>query len=270
MKYGICNEIFKGWRWEKTVGYIAGLGYDGVEIAPFTFANSVNKLTAGTRRKIRKIPEKAGLEIIGLHWLLTSPPGLSISSPDRNLREKTARYIIKLVDFCADIGGKIMVFGSPKQRSIEPPVKYSDVYNYAIDTFSVVVSQAERQGIIICLEPLPRNETNFINTAEEALGLIRDIKSPNFQLHLDVKAMSDEQKPIPAIIKSARKHLVHMHANDPNLLGPGFGDVDYKPIKKALAEIEYKRYLSVEVFLTGPGPEIIARKSMEYLKSIFG
>ena len=85
-----------------------------------------------------------------------------------------------------------------------------------------------------------------------------------------MKAMSDEEKSIPEIIAAGREHLVHFHANDPNLRGPGFGKVQYEPIRTALEEIGYNGYVSVEVFDFSPNAEVIAEKSIKYLKGIFG
>jgi len=269
MKFGICNEMFKDWEWKEIVDYVAKVGYEGVEIAPFTFAEDVKEISAVKRAEILSLAEQNNLEIIGLHWLLASPKGLSISSPDKDIREKTTKYLKDLIIFCADLKGKLMIFGSPKQRDIFPSSTYEETYNYAKEVFLKILPLAKEKNVTIALEPLTKKETNFINTAEDALKMIKEVNHPNFKLHLDVKAMSGEEKPIPEIIESAQNYLVHFHANDPNLLGPGFGEVDYQPIKESLKKIDYNEYLSVEVFDFSPGPETIAKKSIEYLKKIF-
>ncbi len=269
MKFGICNEMFKDWEWKEIVDYVAKVGYEGIEIAPFTFAEDINEISAVKRAEILSAAEQNDIEIIGLHWLLASPKGLSISSPEKDIREKTIKYLKDLIIFCADLNGKLMVFGSPKQRDIFPSSSYEETYNYVRDGFLKILPLAKEKNVTIALEPLTKKETNFITTAEDALRMIKEINQPNFKLHLDVKAMSGEEKTIPEIIESAKDYLVHFHANDPNLLGPGFGEVDYQPIKESLKKIDYNEYLSVEVFDFSPGPESIAKKSIEYLKKIF-
>ena len=119
------------------------------------------------------------------------------------------------------------------------------------------------------MEPLAPVETDFINTAADAIRFTEQFRSPNFQIILDVKAMCSESKPIPQIIRESWPHFAHFHANDKNLKGPGFGDVDFKPIAAALKEVGYNGFVSVEVFKFEEGPEVIAGKSIQYLKHIF-
>lgn len=269
MKFAICNEIFKGWRLDKVFSYVAGLGYNAIEIAPFTLANSVTEITAAERKQIRETAKSKGVEIAGIHWVLVKPEGLYINHPDSAIRQRTSSYLGNLVDFCADVGGRRMVVGSPKQRNIVEGVSAEQARRWAAETFKNAVARAEQREVTICLEPLSHAETNFINTAAEAIEFVRPFGSPRFQIILDVKAMCSESKPIPQIIRGAWPHFAHFHANDPNLKGPGFGEVDFKPIAVALKQVGYDGFVSVEVFNFDEGPEVIASKSLEYLKCTF-
>jgi sugar phosphate isomerase/epimerase len=270
MKFCICNEIFQDWKLEDTLAYAARIGYQAVEIAPFTLANSVTDISADERGKIRSSAARHRIEIAGIHWVLVKPEGLYMNHTDASIRERTAQYFSDLVDFCADIGGKIMVVGSPKQRNVLPEVTREQAWTWAVNTFKPATALAEKRGVTICIEPLSPAETNFINTAEEAIKFMRELKSPNFKIILDVKAMSSESKPIPQIIRDSWPHFAHFHANDKNLKGPGFGDVDFTPIAAALKEVGYKGYVSVEVFKFEEGPQAIATRSLEYMKSVWG
>ena len=267
MKLAICNETFRGWEWEPTLECAARLGYDGLEVAPFTLADHAAKITAQQRRDYRNSARKAGVEIIGIHWLLIKPAGLYVTTPDDQLRTLTANYFVDLVRLCADLGGKVMVIGSPKQRNLLPGVTRERAMGYAEEVYGHALPEAERHGVTLAIEPLAPSETDFIRTAADGIELIERINHPNFRLHLDVKAMSgSETEPLPDVIKSSAKHLVHYHANDPNLLGPGMGEVDHRPLVAALKEINYDGYLSVEVFDYSPGPEVIGKKSIHYLR----
>jgi sugar phosphate isomerase/epimerase len=269
MKFAICNEIFQGWKLEDTLAYAARLGYAGVEIAPFTLANSVTDITAGERQRIRAAAARHRIEIAGIHWVLVKPEGLYLNHPDRGLRERTAGYFCDLVDFCADLGGRVIVVGSPKQRNLLPGVSREQAAEWAIETFRQAVARAEQRDVTICFEPLAPAETNFINTAAEALLFVRQLSSSHFQIILDVKAMCSEAKPIPAIIRDSWPHFAHFHANDSNMKGPGFGDVDFRPIAAALKDVGYKGFVSVEVFKFDEGAEAIASRSLDYLQRAF-
>ncbi|HZE98362.1 MAG TPA: sugar phosphate isomerase/epimerase family protein [Planctomycetota bacterium] len=269
MKYAICNETFKDWEWERMLECIAALGYDGVEVAPFTLADKVTDIGDQRRRDLRHAAQRAGVPVVGLHWLLVSPEGLYVTTPDDAVRNRTADYFVDLVRFCADLGGELMVIGSPKQRNLLPGITKERALDYAAEVFSRALPEAARRGVTLAIEPLTPRETTFIHTAADGIELIEKIGHPNFRLHLDVKAMSgSESQPIPDVIKASAKYLHHFHANDPNLLGPGMGEVDHRPIMKALKEIGYKGYISVEVFDYSPGAETIARKSIQYLRQV--
>jgi sugar phosphate isomerase/epimerase len=81
--------------------------------------------------------------------------------------------------------------------------------------------------------------------------------------------MCSEAKPIAQIIRESWPHFAYFHANDKNLKGPGFGEVDFKPIAAALKEVGYDGTVSVEVFKFEDGPEVIATESLEHLKKVF-
>jgi sugar phosphate isomerase/epimerase len=269
MKFAICNEIFREWKLEDVFPYVAKAGYAAVEIAPFTLANSVADISAAERQKIRDEAARSQVEIAGIHWVLVKPEGLYINHSDAGIRARTAKYFRDLVDFCGDLGGKVMVVGSPKQRNVLPDVSPEQAWAWAAECFRDAVKRAEERSVTICFEPLASAETNFINSAAEAIRFVEQFDSPAFKIILDVKAMCAEQKSIPQIIRESWPRFAHFHANDKNLKGPGFGEVDFKPIAAALKGVGYAGYVSVEVFNFDEGPEVIATKSLEYLKRAF-
>ena len=217
MQFGICNEIFKGWKLEDAMSFAAQAGYDAIEIAPFTLANYVTEIPPARRQEIRAQAARAGLVISGIHWVLVQAEGMYLNHPDDAIRARTARYFCDLVDFCADLGGRSIVLGSPKQRQIMDGVAPAQAWAWATDTFRDSVQQAERRGVTLCFEPLAPVETNFINTAAEAIRFTEQFASPNFKIILDVKAMCSEAKPIPQIIRESWPHFAYFHANDKHL-----------------------------------------------------
>ena len=266
MKWAICNELFEGWDFARLVTFLAGLGYDGVELAPFTLAETVDGISAPRRRELRSIAADAGLAIAGLHWLLVNPEGLHLTSPEPAVRHRTIDYLRRLVDLCADLGGEVLVFGSPKQRSALPGVDPTDARRWAVEGFTACGTHAAERGVTFCLEPLPKGLTDLLNTAAEACEMVREIGHPNVRMMLDVKGMSAEGRPLPELIRESRGLYRHIHANDANGKGPGFGAIDFAPILGTLAQERYDGYVSVEVFDFSPDPETIARESLRYMQ----
>ena len=266
MRYAICNETFEGWDHARVCRFLAELGYSGLELAPFTLAPRITDVTADQRRLLRRQAEDAGICIIGLHWLLAKTEGLHITSPDESVRRTTADYLVNLAHACRDLGGDLMVFGSPDQRRIPAGATRAQAADYALDTFSKALSGIADSGVRLCLEPLAATDTDFINSCAEAVALLDRLPHPNFVLHLDVKAMSFESTPIPELIHRYAARTGHFHANDVNRRGPGFGATDFVPIFRALNDTRYSGWVSVEVFDYSPDPETIARESIRYMR----
>jgi sugar phosphate isomerase/epimerase len=270
IKFAICNETFEKWDYKDIVDCVAKTGYDGIELAPFTFADSVKDLSAKQRKEIKTLTEDAGLKITGLHWLLVKPEGLHINHPDSNIRQKTIAYLGDLIDFCADVGGKVMVFGSPKQRQVLPEISREDAWKHTVEAFALLGPKAREREVMICLEALPTSLTNLLNTNAEVRKMVREINQPSIQMMVDVKSMCAETISIPENIRQCKGLFYHFHANDSNMRGPGFGEVDFKPIFAALQEAKYTGYASVEVFDSSIDPRTTATKSLEYMKRCLG
>ncbi len=269
MKFAICNEIFADWSLDDTMAYVARAGYDALEIAPFTMARQVTDVSAAARRHAREQAAHHGIFISGIHWVLAQTEGLHLTCPDNATRQRTGDYLKHLVDFCADLGGRAIVVGSPRQRNLEEGVTYLQGWQRATEVFQAAVGHAAERDVVLCLEPLSPADTNFINTHTEAIGFVGQFGSPHFQIILDVKAMCSMGAPVPQIIRESRGKFAYFHANDENLKGPGFGAVDFVPIAAALREVGYEGVVSVEVFKFEEGPEAIATRSLEYLKKAF-
>ena len=267
MKLALCNEMFEARPMAEIASVAKRLGYDGIEIAPFTLAKSAQDITAEQRKEARRAIEGSGLDVVGLHWLFAGPDGLHMTTPDDTVWRRTRDYLSSLLDLCSDLGGKVLVLGSPKQRSIVDGQTRQGAWKRAVDLLSSVLDKAGQLGLTICLEPLSPAETDFINTVAEGMKMVRQVNHPSLKIHLDVKAMCSEGEPVPDIIRSVKADQIgHFHVNDPNLYGPGMGDVDYGPIAEAIREVGWDKWLSVEVFKYDPDPETIARKSIEYLR----
>lgn len=265
MKYAICNELFQDWPWSKALEVTRQFGYTGWEIAPFTLADGPDEISPIRRQQMADEITRSGVEVVGLHWLLAKTQGYHLTTEDRTVRLKTADYLGKLARLCRDLGGSLMVLGSPLQRNFPPEMTHAQAAANARDVLEQALPQLEANQVQIALEPLGPGEGNFWNHASQAVEVIEQLGSPWIQLHLDVKAMSSEGEAIENVIRQNAKHMIHFHANDPNRLGPGMGEVDFRPIFQALNELKYQGWVSVEVFDYSPGIETIMSESMRHM-----
>lgn len=271
MKFALCNEMFGQVPHDEVFATTRALGYTGIEIAPFTLsdergATDIRQVPASRLREIRQVAEAEGLQVVGLHWLLAKTEGFYLTSPENSVRRQTAEYLSALATACGELGGTIMVLGSPQQRNLLPGVSLDEAEQHAAEVLRAAMPACEASGVTIALEPLGPAEGDFMNTAADGIRLAQMVDSPHCQLHLDVKAMASEAKPVEQVIRESAEWVVHFHANDPNLLGPGMGEVEFAPIFHALDDIDYDGWVSVEVFRYEPSPKEVARQSIEYMR----
>lgn len=266
-RYAICNETFEGWDWEKVCSLCASLGYQGLEVAPFTLAPRIGQVDQTRRKELRSSAERHGLHLFALHWLLAKTEGFQVTSPDPRVRSLTAGYLGELAQACADLGGDRMVFGSPLQRRVPEGFSREKTNELFLDTLRLLQPHLEKTGVTFLLEPLGPAETDYMNTAREAVELLDALNHPLFGLHLDVKAMTADEASPAELIRTHAKRMGHFHANDANRKAPGMGDTDFMPIMKALKDVQYPGYVSIEVFDYTPDPETIAREGLAHLKT---
>lgn len=268
-RYAICNELFESRPFEEAFRYARECGYTGVELAPFTMNKDARAISPEQRTLVRRQMAEADLECVGLHWLLAfTEGGYYLTSADPEVQRRTAAYLGELARLCADLDGKVLVLGSPKQRNLQNGMSHDEGMEHAATVLRAAMPAYDEAGVILAIEPLGPVEGDFLNTADLGVELMRLVDSPACRLHLDVKAMSTEAKPIPQIIRECAAHTVHFHANDPNLLGPGMGEVDFVPIFEALKEVNYDGWISVEVFDYEPGAEVICERSLAYMREV--
>jgi sugar phosphate isomerase/epimerase len=267
MKYAICNETFGDWPLEKALALAHEAGYTGWEVAPFMLTDDISTYSSADRAAYRRQVEQAGFEITGLHWLLAKTTGLHLTSMDADARRRTTEYLCELARLCRDLGGSILVLGSPQQRNVPDGQSMESAMENAAEVIKAAVPEFEKQSVRLAIEPLGREEGNFLNLTSDGRKLQAMIDSPHVQLHLDVKAMSDEPTPTPQIIRDNADAMIHFHANDPNRQGPGMGEVDFVPIFAVLQEIGYTDWVSVEVFDYTPGVERLVTESMQNMRA---
>ena len=275
MKIALCNEVLQPLGFEQQCKLAAQLGYDGLELAPFTLAANPMDIGDAQAKGFARIAEDAGLKIFGLHWLLVAPAGLSISSEDEALRKRTLDVMTRLVELCALMGGSYLVHGSPKQRSTPQGSTKEQAMARVVDVFARIAPVARQHGVTYCIEPLSTRETDAINTVAEAARIVDEVGSPNLRTMIDCSAAGQvETESIPALMdKWIRSgHVAHVQVNDPNRRGPGQGDMRFAPIMRTLARLQaegvYRGIVAVEPFDYVPDGAGCAARSIGYLRGI--
>lgn len=243
----------------------AEIGYQALELAPFTLADLVTDLSVSDRDGIRKDVEDAGLTVAGLHWLLANTPH-RLNVPNSDTRSAAADYLVALVDFCADVGGDILVFGSPAQRDPADGFSLEDGWAWMTEAMRRVGERASERQVSFCTEPLG---TPFISWIDDAIRLVEEVDCPGFRMMVDCKAKAqDDRWSVSDQIRHVHGCFDHVHVNAPNRLGPGMGDQDFDPILKTLVDLKYDGWVSVEAFEFEMAREVVARTSLESMKRI--
>jgi sugar phosphate isomerase/epimerase len=271
MRIALCNEVLADLPLEQQCEYAARLGYDGLEIAPFTLSNSPENISTADAAKIRATVEASGLVVTGLHWLLVKPEGLSLTDPDPTVRARTLAVMTQLVGLCAELGGAVMVHGSPKQRQIAPGETHAIALARLQDALAQIALAAARVGVIYCIEPLSKRETALINTVAEATELVRAIDHPNLRTMIDCSAAGlTETEPVSMLIDRwlPTGLIAHLQVNDPNRRGPGQGEMKFAPILAALKRHDYAGTIAVEPFDYSPDGAGAAAYSAGYLRGL--
>lgn len=269
-RIGLCNEVIADRPFATQCDLAAKLGYDGLEVSPFTLGEEPHRLTANERTALRRAASDAGIVVTGLHYLMRAPAGLSITSRDKAQRERTVGVIRDLCRLAADLGAKVLVHGSPDQRKLEPGFE-AEGRQHAIECFAAAGEAAAENGVVYCIEPLSRRQTDHINTVEEAADIVTAIGNKALCTMIDCSsAAPTEPLSVPDTIRRwlPTGLIAHVHLNDPNRRGPGEGELEFAPIFGALREQNYAGDYGVEPFVYIPDGSTCAARAIGYVRGV--
>lgn len=271
MQISLCNEVLANMTLPQQCECAARLGYDGLEIAPFTLSDSPHEIPGAGVARIRATVESFGLVVTGLHWLLVKPSDLSLTDPDPVVRARTLDVMQRLCNLCAELGGKVMVHGSPGQRLIADGQTHASSLAFLQEALDKVADAAAKAGVLYCIEPLSKTETPLINTLAEAVDLVKAINHPHLRTMLDCSAAGlSETQTIPELLDQwlPTGLVSHLQVNDPNRCGPGQGEMRFAPILAALKRNQYAGGLAVQPFDYVPDGMGAAAYSIGYLRGL--
>ncbi|MBJ3775829.1 sugar phosphate isomerase/epimerase family protein [Acuticoccus mangrovi] len=269
MKLSLCNEVLRDLPFDRQCAFAAAVGFQGLELAPFTLAQNPETLTEAGARAARRALAAEGLECAGLHWLLAAPDGLSITSADAAVRGRTVDLMRRLVAFAAEAGARVMVHGSPRQRELAPGAE-AEGRARAVDAFALAGEAAAAAGVVYAIEPLARRETAFVNTVAEAVAIVKEVASPGLATMIDTCATAFDGGDPAALVAEwlPTGHIAHIHVNDPNRRGPGEGALAFAPTLAALKALDYRGWVSAEPFIYEPDGPATAARAAGYLDGI--
>ena len=271
MRIALCNEVLAPRDFAAQCAFAAAVGYDGLEVAPFTLADDPLALSASRVAGVRRAAADAGVAITGLHWLLVKPEGLSVTSPDRAVRARTIDAMRRLVDLCAALGGRYLVHGSPAQRRTPEGTDLASARARIAEALAAAARSAQDAGVLYLIEPLPRDETDQINTLDEAVALVREVGSPALATMLDAKSAAlSEHTAAPDLLDRWLPQGVirHVQLNDRNRRGPGQGTDRIAPIVAALLRNGYDGDVAVEPFEYVPDGPACAARAAGYVRGL--
>jgi sugar phosphate isomerase/epimerase len=271
VRIALCNEVIAPMPFPRQCEYAAKLGYDGLEIAPYTFSEEPHRLGSAQLAAARAAAQDAGIAITGLHWLLVKPAGLSISTRDDAVRAKTLEVMFALVEQCAELGGRYLVHGSPHQRRIDPGDTREAALARARECFAKVAERAAKAGVLYCIEPLSAEQTPLLNTLAEAAALVDQIGNPAVKTMLDCSAAGRMEKESLAALADRwlpPGKIAHVQLNDRNRRGPGQGEQKFAPLFAALLRHDYQGDIAVEPFDYVPDGPGAAARAIGYVRGI--
>jgi sugar phosphate isomerase/epimerase len=268
MRISLCNEVVRDLEFPAQCALAAALGYDGLEVAPFTLdAEAPHLLPASRRAELRRAAADAGTAITSLHWLLVAPAGLSITTADTATRARTLDVMERLVALAADLGATLLVHGSPGARHVAAE---GDAAR-AEEAMALAGDVAARHGVTYCLEPLDAAQTNWCTTVAEAAAIVNRIGNPALRTMLDTcSAGNGEADSVPALLDRwvPTGLITHVHLNDRNKRAPGQGGDRFGPVLAALHRTGYQGFAAVEPFDYHPDGPTSAARAIGYLRAL--
>jgi len=269
MKYSVCNELFGSMPLPEVCRLARISGFSGVEFAPYTVfgdfsSGDVSRGVAAMRLAL----DAEGLEFAGFHWLLAKPEGLHLASLDSTVKKKSRDHVARLLEAAGEMGGGELILGSPKQRHSLPGQDRTETTKILCGVLAELAPLALACRSEILIEQLSPDQTDVINTMEEAVGCVDSIGAPSIQGMFDFHNAMSEKEPWQALVEKYYPYIHHIHINEVDGRAPGTGTSDYGPCYEILKSRKYDRWVSIEIFEIPEDPAATLSESMSLFKAL--
>jgi D-psicose/D-tagatose/L-ribulose 3-epimerase len=246
LKLAISNIAWQPAEERDVAALLRDEGLRYVEIAPTRIAPDPRSISTSALRAYRDFWSDHGIAIVAMQALLFGQPDLHVFRSDAQ-RSRTIDYIRVMVDIGAALAADVLVFGSPRQRTIDDlPPDY--IARSEAEFFGKVGAAAEAAGIRFCIEPNPREYgCDYLNTVDDVVALLARIPSVGLGLHADAAGMTMAGDAPERLAALATNALSHFHISEPDLALIGSGGVPHERFAGALRAGSYNRYVSIEM-----------------------
>ena len=284
MKYAVSNWIYGDEPLRDQFIRLARYGYQGIEL--------VGEPERYTISEVKMLCERFDIQVSSiLGWSIWGIPGRDGTSPDEGERSAALDYGKSCVDLASTLKAPILVvIPAPAGRTApsgSPEIEetwlagYQDEWHLAVDSLGKLSAYAAERGVMLGLEPINRYETFLVYNLDQALHLVEQVGSQNLKLHLDTFHMNIDETNLVEAVQKAGDLLINMHVSDSNREAPGRGHIDFMDLLRALKQINYNGYLTLEPVPPGSNPllmskmrentplrDIYAQESIAFLRDI--
>lgn len=246
MKLSVSNIAWDLSEDSEVAVILAAANVQTIEIAPTKVWAAPLGLTSEVISNYREFWESRAIQIVAFQSLLFGKPELEIFGTAES-RHQTFLYLAQIIELAASLGARVLVFGSPKNR-LAGHLKPNEALDIAISFFADLAEVAAQHKVCFCIEPNPpQYGCDFVCTSAEGLDLVKRVNHPGFRLHLDAGAITLNNEAIEASLESCFEYLAHFHISEPGLTSIGQGGADHPRISRALRQLGYNKFVSIEM-----------------------
>jgi D-psicose/D-tagatose/L-ribulose 3-epimerase len=186
------------------------------------------------------------------------PPDFNLISRERAIRARGVEFLTKCVERTSDLGAQLICGPLYAGLGVMTGRRRSEEeWQWAIEGLRIAARRGTELGITLCIEPLNRFETYFLNTLEDTARLVHDVGEPNLRIHFDTFHANIEERHPSDSLRAIAMDLGHVHISENDRGIPGTGHNDWTGQISALIEIGYDGWLTIESFAE-PEPELAA------------
>ncbi|QQR52782.1 sugar phosphate isomerase/epimerase [bacterium] len=266
MKLAVSNIAWEPAEETAAARLLDKLGVNLIELAPTKRWPDLSAAPATEVSAYRHWWEERGFTVVATQSILFGRPEVQVFG-DESVRRRSLDFLKTTIRLSADLGAKIIVFGSPKNRQ-KGPLTDQEAFDQAVPFFAELGSSAHEAGVQFCIEPnAPAYACDFVTTAAEGAALVKAVNTPGFALHLDAACMAMVSNDP---VELTRYHHQHFHISAPMLESVPDAGVPYAAMATALHDSKYSGVYSIEMKAQGTSNIARVEQAVRFALETFG